>query len=83
MKCVVCGRSLPSVNEDGICPWCGENTKIADRVDRKSRKRFLTPSEFEALLFELDKLANERRRIELPGSHSHVPGQALHPFGEA
>jgi predicted RNA-binding Zn-ribbon protein involved in translation (DUF1610 family) len=57
MKCVACGRPLPAVDEDGICPRCGENTKILDMVFRTSRKRYLTQRKFEALLSDLIELA--------------------------
>jgi hypothetical protein len=53
MKCIVCGRASSSLDEDGICPRCDQNTKITDRVYRTSRKRSLTQREFEVLLSEI------------------------------
>jgi len=59
MKCVVCGRAQSSLDGDGICPRCGENTEILDSIYSPQSTPFLTNREFEALLSELNGLVSK------------------------
>ena len=59
MKCVVCERTLSSVDEDGICPRCSENTEILDSICSPRSGPFLTNREFDALLSDLNDLVNK------------------------
>jgi hypothetical protein len=53
MECRVCGRHLPSLDKDEICPRCSEGTDNSDSVYSRGRRRRLTQSEFELLLSKL------------------------------
>ena len=59
MECTLCGKPISSVDEDGICPGCRENTAPAHGIQTRRTKQALTRNEFEALLSELDELVNE------------------------
>ena len=59
MKCAVCARALPSLDEDGICPLCSKNTEILDSVYSPRSTPSLTNREFDALLSELNDLVNK------------------------
>jgi hypothetical protein len=53
MECKVCRRRLSSLDEDGICPKCSEDTDNSDSVGSPGLRRRLTQREFEVLLAKL------------------------------
>ena len=59
MECTLCGRPISSLDKDGICSECRENAETANGLDSQRIRHSLTSNEFEVLLAELDKLANE------------------------
>jgi predicted amidophosphoribosyltransferase len=63
MECIVCRRRLSSLDEDGICPRCSEDTDDSDSVDSRRLRRRLTQREFELLLAKLadDSRAGSRK----------------------
>ena len=55
MECTLCGGPLSSVDKDGICSRCSEDTE----ADGHGMRRPLTKTEFEILLSELAESLNE------------------------
>jgi len=58
MECIVCGRPIPYLDENGICAKCSDK-KISDILYSAGLGRSLTPRELGALQPELDGLVNE------------------------
>ena len=58
MECLVCGRPIPSLDEDGICTECGDK-KISEVLCSAGLGHSLTRRELHALRSELDDLVNE------------------------
>ena len=58
MECVVCGRPISSLDEDGICANCS-NKRISDTLYDASLRRSLTRRELEALPPERQEVVNE------------------------
>ncbi len=59
MKCVVCEGAVSSLDGDGICVRCDENTEISGSICSPGTRSFLTHREFDALLSELSDLVNK------------------------
>ena len=53
MECLLCGRPLPSPDEDVICLQCSGDTGTSESNYSARRSRPITEEQFEALLSEL------------------------------